>query len=637
MARDEQPGAPEQPPASGASYRFPALLWALLHVPLFLALFAGGIAAAVRATPEAYRWPLAPAFLVQAVFLAAVGWLLALPLSAFARAYRFAAPAVMGLGAAVVALDARVYRDVGFHLNGFFLEVLLQPNALRETGVSTGDALAFAGLAAGFVAAEIAIGAWFLRRFARPRRVLGWAVAFLLLGAAERAYGATLYFFGGPAVFAASTVLPLQVPFRMHDFLRKVTGRQGMPDHFAGAARESQRLPAGVSPEAIRFTRRDDVLLVVAESLPSEHLDERTMPNLSRRAAGGGALFARHYAGASATNYTVFSIFYGLWAHRLEATVGAGRRPLLFSAMRANGYALRLLASSCVDWMGLKETVFGGVEQDLATWCGNEPTLERDAAMLADARAFVDRTPGDKPLFLFLFFDGTHFGYHRPDSSVLFTPEWDGKGGLKGTSAPGPEIRNRARNAAHALDASLEPFLRHVEARRGRRPIVLFTGDHGEEFREKGHIGHGSDVTREQIHVPLAVLGDGVPRGRFDVPTSHADLVPTIFALLGDRTPPALHSDGLSVFEAPEDRFVVATVGWEPRYAVIGKDLKVNVYAGLAGAAVTDPDDRPLPDGDARLAGSAARILRALRGEDAGADRAGPGRGPEQGPVRAAR
>jgi hypothetical protein len=55
-------------------------------------------------------------------------------------------------------------------------------------------------------------------------------------------------------------------------------------------------------------------------------------------------------------------------------------------------------------------------------------------------------------------------------------------------------------------------------------------------------------------------------------------------------------------------------VGWEPRNAAIGADLKVTVYAGLGTAQITDPDDRPLPDGPARMAASAGRILKALRG-----------------------
>ena len=197
----------------------------------------------------------------------------------------------------------------------------------------------------------------------------------------------------------------------------------------------------------------------------------------------------------------------------------------------------------------------------------------------------------------------------------VFTPEWDGAGGLKATGAPPELIRNRARNAAHALDRELDGFLADFERARGRAPLVVFTGDHGEEFREQGHLGHGSAVTQEQIHVPAVWFGPGVPRAVVDEPTSHADIVPTLLALLGDTHPPERWSDGLSMFAAPPDRFVVSTVGWEPRYAAIGKDLKVTMYAGVGAGQITDPDDRPLPDGPARMARSAGRILKALRGE----------------------
>jgi len=165
------------------------------------------------------------------------------------------------------------------------------------------------------------------------------------------------------------------------------------------------------------------------------------------------------------------------------------------------------------------------------------------------------------------------------------------------------------------VDRILERLISRFEKRRGKEPLVFFTGDHGEEFRQKGHIGHGSAVTSEQIHTPAVWLGPGVPKGVFDNPTSHVDAVPTLLALLGDTHPPSLHSDGMSMFASPPDRFVTSTVGWEPRYAVIGKDLKVTMYAGLGAAEITDPFDRPLPDGPARMARNAGKILRALRGE----------------------
>jgi len=85
-----------------------------------------------------------------------------------------------------------------------------------------------------------------------------------------------------------------------------------------------------------------------------------------------------------------------------------------------------------------------------------------------------------------------------------------------------------------------------------------------------------------------------------------------LLALLGDTHPPSLYADGMSMFEAPADRFVLTTVGWEPRYAVIGKELKVTMTAGFGDARVTDPEDRELPDAQQRLGANAGRILKAL-------------------------
>lgn len=596
----------DSPPAG---YRFPALLWALLHVPVVLYLYAQPIAAAVRNTPPAYRAALWPTFLAQAALLSALLFLVALPLSRWRRAYRFAAPAVAALGTVVLAIDSRVYSAVGFHINGFFFRVLFQPTALQETGIPVADVAIFLAVAAVLAAIDVAGGAWFIRRFATPRRTWSWAVALLLLATGERTYGALLTHFAGPAIFAASTVLPLQPPVRMSKLARRLFGEKP-GDPFARAGTAAIRLPSGVDPAAMKFSRPQDVVFVVAESMPSTHFDAETMPRLWKRASEG-TVFPHHYAGSSATNYTLFSLLYGLNAHQLEASVGAGMRPVLFPALRANGYQLRVLAASCVDWMGLKETVFAGVGEDLETWCP-KIEIDRDEAMLASANRWLDGAD-DRPAFVFLFFFGTHFNYFYPERSARFAPAWDGKGGgLKATTAPADQIQRRARNAAFELDWKLDDFLEGWEAKRGRKPLVVYTADHGEEFRQKGHIGHGSTVVQEQVHVPMVVVGPGVPPGVHDGTTSHVDIVPTLLSLLGDTHPSSLYSDGLSMFESPPDRFVLTTVGWEPHYAVVGKDLKVTMYAGLGDARITDPQDRDLPDAAERFAANAGKILKAL-------------------------
>lgn len=600
---------PPAPDRSSPGYRFPALLWALLHAPLVLFLYAAPVATAVRMTPAGWRAALWPTFLPQAGLIALLLFLAALPASRWPRAYRFAAPAVAAAGSIVLAIDSRVYSAVGFHVNGFFFRVLFQPTALAETGIPVSSVVLFLGVAGALAVADVAAGSWFIRRFAAPRPVRREVAALLLLAAGERFYGAMLTHFAGASVFAASTVLPLQPPIRMERIARRIFGAK-VSDPFARAGGAAVRLPSGVDPAAVKLRRPQDVLFVVAESMPSTHLDAETMPRLWRRAQAG-TVFTRHYAGSSATNYTLFSLLYGLNAHQLEASVGAGLRPVLFPALRANGYQLRVLAASCVDWMGLKETVFAGVGDDLETWCPKE-AFDRDELMLQSADRWLLQAD-ERPAFVFLFFYGTHFNYYYPPRSARFAPAWDGEGGgIKATTAPGEQIGRRARNAAYELDWKLDDFLSRWEARRGRRPLLVFTADHGEEFRQKGHIGHGSAVTDEQVHVPMVVVGDGVPAGVGDSPTGHVDVVPTLLSLLGDDHAPSLYSDGMSMFDARPDRFVLTTVGWEPHYAVIGKELKVTMYSGFGDAQLTDPDDRELPDAGQRFSANAGKILKAL-------------------------
>ena len=606
-------GSTPAPRPDAAGYPFAAFLWAVAHAPLFLAFYASSIVQFIRATPAGYRAALAPTYLVQAGVLGLAAFVLALPAAPWPRVFRRIAPALCGLATAVLALDSRVFANVAFHLNGFFLRVLVQPNALKETGVPIGDVVLFVLGAAAWVAIEIVVGGRFIVRYARSdRRTWAWALGLLLLGGIERVYAGSLTYFGGAAIFAASTALPLVAPIRMSGTVASVLGRPES-DPFS-RSREAVRLPPALPPEAIRFTRTPDVLLLVAESLPEPHLDAATMPRLWARAAEG-ARFTRFYSGASSTHYSLFSLLYGVQAQKLESTLGAGRQALLFPALRANGYQLKLLAASCVDWMGLKETVFGSTRGELETWCNDVPWEKLDDTLEASARRWVDGADPDRPIFMFLFFQGTHFNYLVSDSETVFRPQWDGKGEVWSAETVPAEIQNRARNAAHFLDGKIDRLVRDIERRRGRRPLIFFTGDHGEEFRQKGHLGHGSAVTDEQVHVPMAVVGDGVPRGVFDAPTGHADVVPTLFRLLGDTHAPSTYSDGTSLFDAEPSRFVVTTVGWEPSYAAIGQELKVTMYAGLASAEITDPNDRPLADGAVRMAAQAGRILRALRGE----------------------
>src|SRR5262249_51496259 len=98
--------------------------------------------------------------------------------------------------------------------------------------------------------------------------------------------------------------------------------------------------------------------------------------------------------------------------------------------------------------------------------------------------------------------------------------------------------------------------------------------------------------------------------------TSHVDIVPTLFHLLGDTHDPASYSDGAIITAPPPGRFVVSTAGWVPRFAVVGDSLKAQFFgldAGLGTVTLTGPADQQLPNASALLRLEGPRILRALR------------------------
>jgi len=60
--------------------------------------------------------------------------------------------------------------------------------------------------------------------------------------------------------------------------------------------------------------------------------------------------------------------------------------------------------------------------------------------------------------------------------------------------------------------------------------LIIFTSDHGEEFLDHGHWGHGHSLYHELIHVPLIVkFPHGRDAGRvISANVQHADIVPTV-------------------------------------------------------------------------------------------------------------
>jgi hypothetical protein len=113
-------------------------------------------------------------------------------------------------------------------------------------------------------------------------------------------------------------------------------------------------------------------------------------------------------------------------------------------------------------------------------------------------------------------------------------------GELLGGKAATPRQWLRATCTTNYPDLPAQ-ILAYFRARRGG-DIAVFAAC-GWDFLNKNRAGHGG-LHGEDLLVPLAVAGPGVPRGTIDAART-ADLMPTILQLLGRPLPPNLDGESL--------------------------------------------------------------------------------------------
>jgi hypothetical protein len=225
---------------------------------------------------------------------------------------------------------------------------------------------------------------------------------------------------------------------------------------------------------------------------------------------------------------------------------------------------------------------------------------KNDRARVSDLLEFLEKRERERPFFAFMFFESTHFRYYFPDESVIRRP-YSQEVDIDDLGGPQHAELEYARyvNAAHHLDSQIGRVLDFLR-RDGSLDdtIVLITGDHGEEFWEKGRKGHNSEFHEEQIRVPLVLWIPGDGGHVVDSDTSHVDIAPTLLPLLGVKNPAADYSLGHDL-RGPIDRDFMVVADWsrigilDPAYKLT---LPIQGTGLLLGNALTTRDDGPLPD-----------------------------------------
>ena len=290
---------------------------------------------------------------------------------------------------------------------------------------------------------------------------------------------------------------------------------------------------------------RPHLVIVVLESTRGDVIGKRVngravAPNLDALAKAG-SVARPAYSHVGFTTESLKSLFSGQLVPR-------GGDPSLFRDLKASGYRIGVFSGQPEDFGGISGTVAMRESADVFV----------DAETLRDKRAFdfaakgsllvdeghllaaFDRTLGRedwdaRPHFAYFNFQSAHFPYDHPGVDRRLTAEPLPRGRIEAANAE--RVRETYWNAVGYADRRLGELVAGLKAKGvWDDTILLVTGDHGEELFERGFLGHGHVIGREQFATLLVANRPGIlPAG----PIGLADYRGIVAAAIRGQAPPA--------------------------------------------------------------------------------------------------
>ena len=526
----------------------------------------------------------------------------------------------------LLRMDLLVYELYAFHFNGFVWNLILTPGGIDSLGSSASTLLSIALLVAQIMLVQ-AIALFISRRGLltcwRRNRSLGWATVlmtslFLVQGTF---YGISDLRQYGP-VLDGSKAYPLFQRVRFRSLAEHFGYEREQQNNTHQLEQSQAALHYPLNPPAYTEVETPpNIIMLVAESLRQDQLSPTTMPN-TWHFSENNLRFDQHYSSGNGTREALFGLFYGLYGSYWEQFMHARQSPLLMDRIQQLGYELDIRTSATFTYPEFDKTLFAAVPAAVMHTADETlPPWQRDEENMDGLLQFLQQRDRQRPFMSFYFLESTHASYSFPASSALhkdYQQEIDYmKLRKEGLAIDAQPLLNRYRNAGHWIDEQLGRLYAELE-QQGLldSTIVIVTGDHGEEFMEKGAWGHNSTFVAEQVRVPLVVHIPGQTAAIIDRPTSHLDIATTLLQQLGLTNAVDDYSLGRSLLDASHRDHLVLS-DWHS-IGIVTPTLKYRIpylQSGVDSWPPTNASDQLLPadNAAAELKRAQPLILHAMR------------------------
>ncbi|MDN3507305.1 MAG: sulfatase-like hydrolase/transferase [Simkaniaceae bacterium] len=285
-------------------------------------------------------------------------------------------------------------------------------------------------------------------------------------------------------------------------------------------------------------TKKPNIFLFVTESLRGDFLTAEVSPTLNKFAKENFS-HPRSFSNANATQLSWYAITHGKYAYNWSNVQrrgwSVGGIPL--QAFKKMGYKISVYSGSQLRYYNLDTLMFGknrGLVDSFNQYPQYAPHEiwegdEKAASHLIDDLGKKEMQEGNLCL---IFFDSTHFNYSWPkEQKDVFTPALDKVNYMSLSRSTGQieGLKNRYRNSIRYVDTLFEKIVNKIESlKKSDEMAIVFTGDHGEEFYEKGQLYHASHLSPMQTEVPIYYRLGNKSVNESHATTSHIDIMPTL-------------------------------------------------------------------------------------------------------------
>lgn len=326
--------------------------------------------------------------------------------------------------------------------------------------------------------------------------------------------------------------------------------------------------------ESIEFKHKPDIYLIFIESFRQDALLSEITPFLYEFAQNEAQPIDHTWTASNGTHLSWFSTFTSRVATAREHSrdvAHAKQWPGLdvFHLLKNSGYDLQIHTAKSLEFrdmgchfIGYGKTPFSVIRECVegdATFGLSYP--EREVIVFEDLKKQIsEQTPGGH--FTISTIDSPHFKYSwHPDFDIPFPDYYEH---AFFPSSPTEEdtrlIKNQYFNALAWGDHLAKDFCEHLK-KIGKYDdsIVIFMGDHGEEFQEHGGWLHVSSLEDEQVQSPMLIKWPkSMGRGPEISEANHLDLMPSLFEYLHGGSLP-IDTAGVSLLSQQEPHTSIST------------------------------------------------------------------------------